>query len=532
MRYRERAGSPCGVARSGNVAWLLGALLVAAAVSIGAQDKAATQMGQQAPAAAGASVAKQTVMPDSAANAAVAKGSVAEAVELTRRAQASTNIAEKQASLQRAEAIYTSALQADPKQGAALNNLAVLAVGKGDGTTAQQYFERAIAADDGHKALYALNYSKYLQTTDKPAAIKAARVAVAAAPDSTIANEQLGSLLWKTNPAEMLPLADDLLSRGHTELATRFALQCLTSQTRPAAERRAWLILVASRLAREYGLSDLARESISNDLGKVEADPEVGRGSRQLRAVIVTPPQSSADIDWWAGQMQPALGQHASGRSAMRNVLLAAGEFASQRDTKRAAQYFTAAIDLGDKGPDPDAFLRLVELYASTGAGEELAKATQELAALMDRYQNAMFQEKSGAYRTENWELIYRMHVALGMTYAYLQVWRSEVPYQNAIFQLSHAMQAAERANSQRRDGGKPLALPPVGIEKLAQGYVAIGRKDLALRARIEGSTALMKVRHVQDSAEVFHSIPSADIQLLDEGSRAKYEALRTATTL
>jgi hypothetical protein len=216
----------------------------------------------------------------------------------------------------------------------------------------------------------------------------------------------------------------------------------------------------------------------------------------------------------------------------MRDVLLAAGEFSSQRDTKRAAQYFTAAIDLGDKGPDPDAFLRLVELYASAGAGEQLAKATQELAALMERYQNAMFQEKGAAYQAENWELIYRMHVALGMTYAYLKAWHSEVPYQNAIFQLSHAMQAADRANSQRRDGGKLLALPPVGIEKLAQAYIATGRKDLALRARIDGATALMKVRHVQDSADVFHSIPTADIPVLDEGSRAKYEALRTATLM
>jgi tetratricopeptide (TPR) repeat protein len=456
------------------------------------------------------------------------KGSVAEGVELTKRAQASTNSVEKQTSLQQAEAIYTSALEADPKQGAALNNLAVLAAGKGDRTAAQQYFERAIASDDGHKALYALNYSKYLQATDKPAAIKAARVAVAAAPDSTVANEHLGTLLWQTNPAEMLPLADDLLSRGHTELATRFALKCLTSQTRPAQERRAWLILLALRLSREYGISAAARESMSSDLGKLESDPEIDRGSRQLRAVIATPPRSPADIDWWAAQTQSPSGQHVSGRLAMRNVLLAAGELSSQRDAKRAGQYFTAAIDLGDEGPDPEAFLRLVELYASNGEGEQLSKATQALAALMDRYQNAMFREKSAAYRTENWELIYRMHVALGMTYAYLKTWRSEVGYQNAIFQLSHAMLAADRANGGRREG-KLLALPPVGIEKLAQGYIAIDRKDLALRARIDGATALMRIRHVQDSTDVFHSIPTADVPALDEVSRTKYEALRVA---
>ena len=84
--------------------WLLGAFVALAAANIGAQD-----------------------------NAAVVRGSVAEGVELTKRAQVSTNIVEKQASLQQAEAIYTNVLKADPKQGAALNNLAVLAAGKGDG---------------------------------------------------------------------------------------------------------------------------------------------------------------------------------------------------------------------------------------------------------------------------------------------------------------------------------------------------------------------------------------------------------------
>jgi hypothetical protein len=90
-------------------------------------------------------------------------------------------------------------------------------------------------------------------------------------------------------------------------------------------------------------------------------------------------------------------------------------------------------------------------------------------------------------------------------------------------------MSAAERANSsaERRDGGKRLALPPVGVEKLAQGYVEIGRRDLAVKARVEGAAALNKIGYVQDSTDVFRSIPSSEVQGLDEASRAKYAALR-----
>lgn len=450
------------------------------------------------------------------------KGSVAEGVELTRRARAATTPAEKQASLRAAEEIYANVLKADPKQGAALNNLAVLAADKGDTTSARSYFERAIASDDGHKALYALNFSKYLQKTDKPAAIKAARMAAAAAPDSTLANEHLGELLWQTNPAEMLPLANDLASRGHTELATRFALQCLTSQSRPAEERRAWLILLASRLAKEYEISDAARESIASDLAKLESDPEVGRGSAQLRAVIGAAPQNGAAISWWGNLSSPPSGQKLSGRTAMRDVLLAAGEFQRARDAKQAAQYYTVAVELGEHGPDPDAFLRLVELYAGKGA-------THELTELMNRYQYEMFSEKSLAYQKGDWPLIYRMHVALGMTYGYLKVWKSDASYQNALFQLSNAMIAAERANARQNGGGALLALPPVGIATLAQGYLAIGREDLATKARIDGAAALNKIGHAQDSAEAFRAIPASAVQALDAASRTKYEALRSA---
>jgi tetratricopeptide (TPR) repeat protein len=453
--------------------------------------------------------------------AAQVKGSVAEGVELTKRAKATTSVAEKQASLRQAEEIYVNVLKANPKQGAALNNLAVLAVEKGDSAAARNYFEQAIASDDGHKALYALNYSKYLQNTDKPAAIKAARVAAAAAPDSTVANEHLGNLLWQTNRAEMLPFANDLAERGHTELATRFALQCLTSQSRPAGERRAWLNLLAARLAKEYEISATVRESISRDLGKLQSDPEIGAGARQLRAAINAPPQSVKAIEWWQGE--------SSSRAAMRDMLLAAGEFHSRRNADPAAQYFKLAIDLGEDGPDPDAFLRLVELYASSGADRQLAAATRSLAELMDRYQNAMFREKSAAYRKQDWRLIYRMHVALGMTYGHLKVWQSDVGYQNALFQLSSAMRAAERANAERRPGVSLLALPPVGIAKLAEGYVAIGREDLATKARIDGATALNKIGHAQDSAEAFRAIPASAVQRLDEASRTKYETLRSA---
>jgi hypothetical protein len=146
----------------------------------------------------------------------------------------------------------------------------------------------------------------------------------------------------------------------------------------------------------------------------------------------------------------------------------------------------------------------------------------------MQRYQFEMFSEKSHAYAEGNWPLIYRMHVALGMTYAYLKTWTSQSNYQNAIFQLSNAMTAAERANKDPRWKDTALALPPVGVEKLAEGYLAIGQKDLALNVRIDGAAALDRIGYLRDSAKVFRAIPAGDVATLNAESRVKYEELRS----
>jgi hypothetical protein len=501
----------------------LAALLACGAGTAGAQ-RGLDQVSQQTLPNAAVTV---TQAPEQAAE--PAPGSAAAGAALLRRAQVATTVAERDAAIGEAEQIYLRAVAADPRQGAALNNLAVLAVQKGDQANARQYFEQAIAADDGHKGLYALNYSKYLQETDRPAAIGAARVAVEAAPDSALAKEQLGALLWRERPADLLPFAREVAARGDTELATAFALQCLRSQSRPAEERRDWLILLAARAANEYALSATARETLAQELATLEGDPLVGRGAAQLRAAIEAPPDGTSDVSWWRDQSSASAQQPLSGRAAMRAVLLSAGEFQAARDWRRAEPYFKAAIDLGEQGPDPAAFLRLVELYASLpGDGSASREA---LAALMNQYQEPLFEEKGAAYIRGDWPLIYRMHTALGMTYAYLDVWRSNVRFQNGLFQLDHAMTAARNANEMPADRrpNSPLALPPAGVVQLARGYAAVGAANRGAQARVDGAAALHKIGRTADAKTVLATLTTTDVTLLDARARAQYEALRNA---
>ena len=427
-----------------------------------------------------------------------------------------------------AEATYIKTLSAPGAHGPALNNLAVLAVRKGDAEVATRYFEQAIASNDAHKAFYALNYSRFLQPRDKPRAAAAARIAVEAAPDSPIALRQLGETLWQANPKEMLPLAIELVGRGHTDIATEFAMRCLRSQKRPAEERRGWLILLASRLANEYSISKEVRDAMARDLASLSVDSEIGRGSQQLRAVIDAPPRQPTDVDWWASQTSIIDPNKKSGRAAIKDVLLAAGE-AQLRNPTAAEQYFRAAIDLGEHGPDPDAFFRLVELYATSKATTQLnTNVTRGYQELMERYQGELFIEKSGAYRREDWPLIYRLHLALGMAYAQLGVWKSDMVFQNAIFQLSHAMSAAAEVNRKAEQEGRATrtALPAIAVRKLAEGYRATGQPDLAATALLSGAEALRAAGYARDSQDVTAAIDVKELRTFDAAARAKYEQL------
>lgn len=498
-------------------------LACCAGTASAAQQQAMTRAQQPAPDRAAAEV----LDPAAGVSEADAARAAAEGARLMRKAETVIGAEKKHALLNRAEDSYTRAVATDPEQGTALNNLAVIAVQKGDTANARDYFERAIATNDGHEGFYALNYSKYLEASDLPAAIDAARTAVTAAPESALANQQLGSLLWRTKSSDLLPFANSLVERGDTALATRFALQCLQSGDRPPEERRAWLILLASRLANEYSISDEVRSSISNDLATLQSDPEVGAGSSQLRAVISEPPAGIADVEWWSRQTSSAPPQTASGRDAMRDVLLSAGAFAATQGSPSAEGYFKTAIDLGNRGPDPAAFVKLVELYANLRGDESASQeGLAQLAALMEEYQYSLFTEKGDAYARGDWPLIYRMHTALGMTYAYLGVWQSEVPYQNGIFQLSNAMNAAARSNAGSAEGASKLALPRVGIEQLVRGYQAIGRTDLATKARVDGAAALQDAGYSDDGRMLFGAVTADDVRELDATTQSKYEAL------
>lgn len=408
---------------------------------------------------------------------------------------------------------------------AALNNLAALYASSGNDAQARAHYEQAIATKDPRRGYYALNYARYLESRDANKAIEMARLASQAAPQSNEARDYLGELLWRHRIGDMLPYAVDLVQRGHTQAASEWAIKCLNAGNRPTDERRAWLVLLARNAATTVRYQE-PDSQLRETLAALRADADIGRGATELGEMLFTTRANAQSLSWWRDTRAIASLQ-TTPRDTMRELLRAtADSLLSDPDKgndRTAERYLMAAIEMGAHGPDPENFLRLVELYVNQDAHLELTRA-------MERYENDLFSEKSWAYQQEDWQLIYRMHLALGMTYAHLNAWESSQQFRNALFQLDAAQKAADRLNRDAERKGKPerVALPPIAVAKLAEGYAKINRPELAFKTRVDGAANLQKVGFTRESAQLLEAIPADQLQRAAPTTRTQIERMKS----
>ena len=434
---------------------------------------------------------------------------------------------DREAALQKSKNAYLEALKRRTGSAAVFNNLGSLHMLSGDEKTAGEWYRKAVDAGDSRRGYYALNYARSLEQRDPSQALQYARIAYEAAPDSDEARRYLGDL-YRRSPA------DDSFARfllqsvrdGHTKLATSLALDDLHSASsgRTPAQRATLLALVALAVAQDPAvLSQPSVTELVDRLRGLDGEPTVGPGSRQLASVLVRPPASVQDIGWWS--REPVAVLERSRRAVMRDVLRVLGEQHARKQPQAAGQWLRVAIEMGERGPDLEAFLRLVELYVAQ-------RQDSRLRELMQRFEFELFSEKGEAYQRSDWMLIYRLHLALGMTYAHMKVWTSPSPFQNAIFQLENAARAAARYNeiAQQRQRADRLALPAAAVIKLSEGYSALGQPDRATRFRIDAAGDLQQVRRVADSAEVLQSVRPDELGRLDAASKQKFSRLQVLT--
>ena len=416
---------------------------------------------------------------------------------------------------------YRQALALNPQSAAAYTNLALLATAQGDGAAARQWYQKAADGPATRGGLYALNYARYLESQGELGpAIDYATRAWRAAPTGTASRQTLASLYLKSPADDRLAgFLAQALAGGETSFALATALDALQpANARPPEQRKSLLLIAAASMARDpVQLAKAPDDALLRQLRAASDDSEIGSAAQQLLQVLSDPPESAQAVSQWRSDSpRIAAKPPLTPRSEMRHLLQGLAAQRGKRDLASGERWLRVAVDMGDHGPDADAFLQLVGLLANSG---RLA----ELRPLMDRYQGALFSEKSGAYARGDWPEIFRLHLALGMTYAQMKTWTSQEPYQNAIFQLEHARLAAEQAGG---TGADRLALPPAATMQLAQGYTATGEVKKATMAKLDGVECLQQAQRTVEGGDVLKAIRPEEIHSMDDAAREKFRRL------
>jgi hypothetical protein len=431
-----------------------------------------------------------------------------------------------------AQRSYERAAELLPSSLATLNNLAVLFASANRETEAKQYYQRAVstAAEKGDPNLetYALNYAEFLKDRDGAEAIRQATLAFKAPNSGAESRDVLVDLYSRYQPAQLLPFARTLLDEGRTARVRALAVDYATKPTVAPDQRRDWFNLIALSIARDtLATKAFDPQPTLSLLNQIPSDDAFNLPARQLTMAIREPPGKASPLSWWQDGRVAAI--RVSSRAAMLELLLSLGQrtwpSGGPGDPKRAAQYFQTAIEFGDRGPDPEAFLAVVNVYVDVNDRGALR-------ALMDRYQYELFTEKGEAYERHDWPLIFRLHTALGMTYAHLGVWRNgPTEVQTALFQLEHARNAANELNKRETAAGRPpkYSLPPIAVEKLAEGYRAVGRDKDATRVKIESAEQLATGGRIRESSQLVKSIKPAELNAADPNLRLKYQKVEAA---
>jgi tetratricopeptide (TPR) repeat protein len=403
---------------------------------------------------------------------------------------------------EKAIAAYEHAIAVEPSYGAALNNLALLLSRRGDPARAVALLEQAVALTDPRRPLYLNNYAA---ASEKAGHIDAARRAyaqlAAAQPDNVDA--QLHSIRLLDEPRRMALQLMKLSNRGEVSAAQSLALDLLA---RPfdAAGKRALLSVVAGTLvAQHIDPRRFGSLPVSSRLENLRGDPLIADGIAEI-LLLYGGTVDPARYRWWRSPRDERFA------ALIRDI----GASATADDRQHAEACFKLALEYAD-GTDADAFVELADLYYSRNL-------TADLDALAKRYEKPMFAAKSDSAASADYAAEYRLHVALGTMYAYLQRWGSVHDPASAIFQLTEARRAAADFNRTVKWGPR-IPNDPKTIELLANSYGKSGDLARSLSIRVDAASAFVAEGRKTAARTLLKPIDADPAIIADAAVRQQY---------
>ena len=387
---------------------------------------------------------------------------------------------------------YEKALVTRPDFGAVLNNLAYIYDQIGLADQASRFYQKAIKLNDKRQSFYEVNYADFLfDYQELQKALGYYRLALKSQPDNSYARKKIIDVSITLGDRGLVPFLWELMGNGWIIEAQQGALQALLEKKWSSSrrDREELLALAVVGLSRQmYDPCEFAGSEVGNKFRKLSADPALRREAQDIIALHQLEKNDFSKFSHWAhkGDLFTDPSQGVWPRDAFLKLIRSLGDrYRGYRDFQQAETYYLLATNLDRQAPDPDAILKLADLYIAQGDQEELKK-------MMAEHQISLFKGKARAYRNSHLQKIYQYHRALGVIYANIDNWGDSRTSTSAIFQLEHALKTAQVINGRTEKKEDQIIVEPRLVTYLADGYKLKNQPDKAIRIQLDAAETMM----------------------------------------
>jgi tetratricopeptide (TPR) repeat protein len=411
---------------------------------------------------------------------------------------------EREELLERAIRYYEQALEFQPGSGGAANNLAQVYSQFDMMDEAIESFQRAVDLRDSRHTFYKLNLADLLASTGKQErAIALYNSVLEEQPENSRAHRSLSNLYLSEEPEQLLAYLWRLIGNGLVLRAQETTLRTIEERVWTRSQREELLTILVATLSKQfYHPAQFEATDAGVKLREIrqkEDMRDVRAGIGELMRIHHLDDVQSYRFAWWLDRVnhweEPKRGMWPA--DAFRMLIRSLGDWCQQAgDMGSAETYYFLALTLDRTEPDPEAFLRLAELYLAQGDFDKVERTAEE-------YIGALFYGKAEAYRHSQTEKIYGYHRALGMIYAHIGRWGNRHEPASAIFQLEHAVDTAMKLNQEPDITRERVKLEPQLVDSLAKGYEIIGQPSLAFRKRVDVAEMYLATRDTAYARQV-----------------------------
>ncbi len=421
---------------------------------------------------------------------------------------------------------YENALEIRPDFGAALNNLAYVHDQIGLADQASRFYQKAIKLNDKRQSFYEVNYADFLfDHQELQKALGYYRRALKSQPDNSHARKKIIDVSIALDDKGLVPFLWELMENGWIIEARQGAIQALLEKKWSSRrDREELLALAVVGLSRQmYDPREFAGSEVGNKFRKLSADPALRREAQDIISLHQLEKNDFSKFSHWAhkGDLFREPSQGVWPRDAFLQLIRSLGDrYRGYGDFQQAETYYLLAINLDRQAPDPDAILKLADLYISRGDQEELKK-------MMAEHQISMFKGKARAYRNSHLQKIYQYHRALGVIYANIDNWGDSRTSTSAIFQLEHALKTAQVINGRTEKKEDQIIVEPRLVTYLADGYKLKNQPDKAIQIQLDAAETMIDQGAFLPAKKVLAPLATTPPAVMNDIEKERYIEIR-----